>query len=201
MQRLRRLDHTFRPPPPSWGHQPAPFRQSCRRGMRFPNLHGLPRCHFLWRANRRVQLVFGVFLAHGFLSAVRPASGLVLRGRDLLETATGLLGTTGVSCGDGVEERSLYGAAQEGRQVIARRKGRRSRFNRASRRDALDCCGLLEQEARRLNSAAGGIDTSDDVSAKGPGVGIFFRKIDHLAARIRAFPLFSQQHNPGQMPS
>jgi hypothetical protein len=80
-------------------------------------------------------------------------------------------------------------------------KGGRSRFNRASRRDALDSCGLLEQEARRLNSTAGGIDTSDNVSAKGTGVGIFFRKIDHLAARIRAFSLFFQQHNPGQMPS
>lgn len=94
-------------------------------------------------------------------------------------------------------------AEQEGSEDLlnSREAGQRSRLNRASRRDALDCCGLLEQEARRLNSAAGGIDTSDDVSAKGPGVGIFFRKIDHLAARIRAFPLFFQQHNPGQMPS
>jgi hypothetical protein len=97
----------------------------------------------------------------------------------------------------------LLKAEQEGSEDLlnSREAGRRSRFSRASRRDALDCCGLLEQEARRLNSAAGGIDTSDNVSAKGPGVGIFFRKIDHLAPRIRTFSLFFQQHNPGQMPS
>src|SRR4030042_292888 len=76
--------------------------------MRCSHLHGLPGRDSVRRTDRRAQLVFGIFLAHGVLPTMRPAPGLVLRRSNFIQTTAGVLGAVGRSHRHSVEGGESY---------------------------------------------------------------------------------------------